>query len=42
MAPPPPDQQSIRDAIASEESRLLRLEEELTEARARLTERLAA
>jgi hypothetical protein len=36
MVPPPPDQQSIRDAIASEESRLLRLEEELTEARIRL------
>ena len=32
----PPDQQSIRDAITREESRLLRLEEELTEAQARL------
>src|SRR5205809_2496380 len=36
MTLPPPDQQSIRDAIAREESRLLRLEEERTEAQARL------
>jgi hypothetical protein len=36
MSPPPLDQQSIRDAIAREESRLLRLEEELTEAQTRL------
>jgi len=33
---PPPDQQSIRDAIAREESRLLRLEEERVEAQARI------
>jgi len=33
---PPPDHQSIRDAIAREESRLLRLEEERAEAQARL------
>src|SRR2546425_264696 len=32
----PPDQQSIRDAITREESRLLRLKGELTEAQARL------
>src|SRR2546422_8270717 len=36
MTLPPPDQQSIRDAIAREESRLLRLEEERTEAQVRL------
>jgi len=36
MTPPPLDQQSIRDAIAREESRLLRLEQELTEAQTRL------
>jgi len=36
MTPPPLDQQSIRDAIARGESRLLRLEEELTEAQTRL------
>ncbi len=36
MTPPPLDQQSIRDAIAREESRLLRLEEELTGAQTRL------
>jgi len=36
MTLPPPDQQSIRDAIAREESRLLRLEEERTQAQARL------
>src|SRR5439155_25857464 len=38
----PPDQQSIRDAITREESRLLRLEEELTEAQARLLSLKAA
>lgn len=37
MTLPPPDQQSIRDAIAREESRLLRIEKELREAQARLT-----
>ena len=37
MALPSPDQQSIRDAIAREESRLLRLEAGITEAQARLT-----
>src|SRR2546425_187964 len=42
MTLPPPDQQSIRDAIAREESRLLRLEEELTEAQARLLSLKAA
>ena len=36
MTLPPPDQQSIRDAIAREESRLLRIEKELGEAQARL------
>lgn len=36
MSPPPLGQQSIRDAIAHEESRLLRLEEELTQAQTRL------
>jgi hypothetical protein len=36
MAPPPHDPQSIRDAIASEESGLRRLEGELTAAQARL------
>ena len=36
LAMPLPEQQSIRDAIAREESRLLRLEGELTEAQARL------
>ena len=36
MTPPSPDQRSIRDAIADEESRLLRLETELIEAQARL------
>ena len=36
MTPPSPDQRSIRDAIAGEESRLLRLETELIEAQARL------
>ncbi len=36
MTLPPPDQQSIRDAIAREESRLLRIEEDLREAQARL------
>src|SRR5881409_4129398 len=38
----PPDQQSIRDAITREESQLLRLEEELTEAQARLLSLKAA
>jgi hypothetical protein len=38
MAPPPLDPSSIRDAIASEELRVRRLEEELTETRARLAE----
>jgi superfamily II DNA or RNA helicase len=38
MAPPPLDQSSIRDALASEELRLRRLEDELTETRARLAE----
>src|SRR5438093_5078077 len=42
MTLPPPDQQSIRDAIAREESRLLRLEQELTEAQARLLSLKAA
>src|SRR5437867_10726580 len=37
MALPSPDQQSIRDAIAREESRLLRVEAEITEAQGRLT-----
>ena len=37
MALPSPDQQSIRDAIAREESRLLRLEAGISEAQARLT-----
>jgi hypothetical protein len=36
MTPPSPDHRSIRAAIADEESRLLRLETELTEAQARL------
>ncbi len=36
MTLPPPEQRSIRDAIAHEESRLLRIEEELREAQARL------
>lgn len=36
MTPPPSGQQSIRDAIAREESRLLGLEEQLAEAQARL------
>jgi superfamily II DNA or RNA helicase len=42
MTLPPPDQQSTRDAIAREESRLLRLEQELTEAQARLLSLKAA
>src|SRR5438876_4786407 len=37
MALPSPDQQPIRDAIAREESRLLRLEAGISEAQARLT-----
>jgi hypothetical protein len=37
MALPSPDRQSIRDAIAREESRLLRLEAGISEAQARLT-----
>ena len=36
MTLPPSDKQSIRDAIAREESRLLRIEKELGEAQARL------
>lgn len=36
MTLPPPEPRSIRDAIAHEESRLLRIEEELREAQARL------
>jgi hypothetical protein len=42
MTLPPPDQQSIRNAIAREESRLLRLEEELTAAQAQLASLKAA
>ncbi len=42
MTLPPPDQQPTRDAIAREESRLLRLEQELTEAQARLLSLKAA
>ncbi len=42
MTPPPLDQRSIRDTIAREESRLLRLEEELTEAQSRLAALKAA
>ena len=42
MTLPPPDRPSIRDAIAREESRLLRIETELREAQARLAALKAA
>ena len=42
MTLPPPDHQPLSDAIAREESRLLRLEQELTEAQARLVSLKAA